>query len=204
MDFRNYRLRFRECHMSSYENSHVNSWNKKLTVEMESYLLNHTGPTLVLDFLQTFWRACNNLRFHKGSEMFLLSHFMMVSSMKDLHHRTKCWENKDEEPDIDNERWYVHFMKTDEMRKQIKLVLGSYYVANPVRKSNLSVIFYYTSDLIFIVPFHFGVMAKFPQKIVIGIFATDLSRRYNRRENLSYYSMKHHYHYLRSTTILYQ
>lgn len=47
--------------MSAYEKSKVETHETKLAVEMESHPLNSSDQISILDILQTFKRACNNM-----------------------------------------------------------------------------------------------------------------------------------------------
>lgn len=79
LDFRNYRLRHLGSRMSSCDKSSINKRKKKVAVEMESHLFDPADPISILDFLQTFRRACNSLSIHDGTAMFLLFYFMMAA-----------------------------------------------------------------------------------------------------------------------------
>lgn len=68
---------------------------------MESPLLNPGDPILILDFLQTFERACNNLFIYEGTTFFSFAHSQQGSAKQDLLHRVGGGsddDRNDEEP----------------------------------------------------------------------------------------------------------
>lgn len=67
---------------------------------MERHLFNPSDPISILDFIQTFKRACDNLSIHEGAAVFLTSHFMQGSAKQDLLHHLEGASN--DEIDDDN------------------------------------------------------------------------------------------------------
>lgn len=56
-------------------------------VEMERHLFNPADPISILDYLQTFSCAFNNLSIHEGATIFLFAKCMMGSAKTDYVHR---------------------------------------------------------------------------------------------------------------------
>lgn len=87
LDFGTYRLRYHGSRINAYDKSKVDSRKKRLKVEIDSHMLNPADPISILDFLQTFKRACNNISMHDGAAIFLFSHFMVGSAKYELLNR---------------------------------------------------------------------------------------------------------------------
>lgn len=81
--FRNYILLHYGSQRYSYGRSRIKNINENLAVKMEIYLFNLADLIFMLDCLQKFWCACNNLSIHEGISIFLLSHFMIRSAKTD-------------------------------------------------------------------------------------------------------------------------
>lgn len=65
-------------------------------------MFNQVDPISLLDFPQTFKRACNNLFIDEGAAAFLFSHFMLGSAKQEILHRVEG--DSDTEDDSDNAR----------------------------------------------------------------------------------------------------
>lgn len=75
--------------MSAYKISKVDNRKTKLTVEMESHLLNATDTISILDFLQTFKRACKSLLVNDGATIILFENLIQERVKQDLLHFIK-------------------------------------------------------------------------------------------------------------------
>lgn len=87
--------------MSANDKSKVDVREKKLMVEMESHQFNSADPVSILDLLQTFKRACNNLEIHEGSTIFFFAHLMHGSAKQDLLHPI---EGDSDDEDLDDDQ----------------------------------------------------------------------------------------------------